>query len=109
FEELAARLHEHPGQPLDWPGVGLREAAVMVPLSWSAGTPSVLFTRRPKTMRRHGGQISFPGVVLRPNPSEIAEVLEVPLWALLQPSRQRVERHSIRGVERDVFFFEYDG
>ena len=165
FEELAARLHAHPGRALDWPGVPLREAAVVVPLTFQQGTPGVLFTRRPETMRRHGGQISFPGgvrdaedatplhaalreleeevgipndrvqvlgmldeiptitdfrvtpfvgrllpgTVLEPNPTEIAEVLDVPLWALLEPSRQRVERHLVRGAERDIYFFEYAG
>ncbi len=165
FEELAAQLREHPGRPLDLPGVAWREAAVMVPLTLSAGTPSILFTLRPETLRRHGGQISFPGGVRDPGdltplhaalrelqeelgvgaesvevlgmldeiptitefrvvpfvgrlapgtelqaaPAEIAELIQVPLGALFEPARQRVERRFIRGAERDIYFFEYAG
>ena len=50
-----------------------------------------------------------PGTEFHPNPAEIAEVIEVPLAALLEPARQRVERRFIRGAERDIYFFEYAG
>jgi 8-oxo-dGTP pyrophosphatase MutT (NUDIX family) len=165
FAELAARLREHPGRPLDLPGVELREAAVLVPLTLRGLVPVAIFTRRPDTLRRHAGQISFPGgvreaqdvtplhaalreaeeevgvratavevlgmldeiptitefrvvpfvgrlapgQVLDPNPSEIAELIEVPLQALFEPARQRVEKRIIRGAERDIYFFEYAG
>jgi 8-oxo-dGTP pyrophosphatase MutT (NUDIX family) len=165
FEELAARLREIPGRPLDLPGVVLREAAVLVPLTLLKGVATIIFTRRPEGLRRHGGQISFPGgvrdpgdvtplhaalrelqeevgvppervevlgmldeiptitefrvlpfvgrlppdTVLAPDPGEIAEVLEVPLSALLEPSRQRVEKRFLLGAERDIYFFEYGG
>jgi 8-oxo-dGTP pyrophosphatase MutT (NUDIX family) len=165
FTQLATHLRAHPGGPLDLPEVVLREAAVLVPLTVSAGVPVVIVTRRPDTLRRHAGQISFPGGVrdpqdvtplhtalrefeeevgvpkeqvqilgmldeiptitefrvvpfvgrvepetaLHPNPTEIAEVIKVPLAALLEPARQRVERRFIRGAERDIYFFEYAG
>jgi 8-oxo-dGTP pyrophosphatase MutT (NUDIX family) len=41
------------------------------------------------------------------NPEEIAEIIEVPLRALLDPSIHRVERHLVLGAERDVYFFDY--
>lgn len=165
FEELGVRLREAPGRPLELPGVALREAAVLVPLTFRDGVATIIFTRRPEAMRRHGGQISFPGGVrdpgditplhaalrelheevgvppervdvlgmldeiptitefrvlpfvgrlppdtlLTPDPKEIAEVVEVPLWALLEPSRQRVEKRFLLGAERDIYFFEYAG
>jgi 8-oxo-dGTP pyrophosphatase MutT (NUDIX family) len=165
FEQLAASLREHPGRPLDLPGVVLREASVLVPLTMRDTLPVVIFTRRPDTLRRHAGQISFPGgvrdpgdatplhvalreleeevgvrreqvevlgmldeiptitefrvvpfvgrlapgTVLEPDPGEIAEVIEVPLAALFEPARQRVEKRLVRGAERDIYFFEYAG
>lgn len=165
FTQLQAHLREHPGQPLDLPGVELREAAVLVPLTVRGAVPLAIFTRRQDTLRRHAGQISFPGgvrdpqdvtplhtalreaqeevgvgpasvevlgmldeiptitefrvvpfvgrlapgTVLEPNPAEIAEVIEVPLAALLEPSRQRVETRFVRGADRDIYFFEYAG
>jgi 8-oxo-dGTP pyrophosphatase MutT (NUDIX family) len=66
FTQLASRLREHPGRPLDLPGVLLREAAVVVPVTLHAASPALVFTRRPDTLRRHAGQISFPGGVRDP-------------------------------------------
>jgi 8-oxo-dGTP pyrophosphatase MutT (NUDIX family) len=165
FDQLAARLKERPGHPLDMPGVVLREASVVVPFAVRDGVPMLVFTRRPDTLRRHAGQISFPGgvrepdditplhaalrelheeigvgsaqitvlgmldeiptitefrvvpfvgklapgTVIVPDPEEIAELIEVPLAVLLEPARQRVERRLVRGVERDIYFFEHAG
>lgn len=39
----------------------LREAAALVALFEKAGQPAVLLTRRRADLRRHAGQISFPG------------------------------------------------
>jgi len=46
---------------LEWSGISLRESAVLVPLLWRGGRAHLLFTQRPKNLRQHGGQISFPG------------------------------------------------
>ena len=165
LEQLAQRLRECPGHSLDLPGLELREAAVVVPLTMQEDRPVLVFTRRPDSLRRHAGQISFPGgvrdpgdstplhaalreleeevgvprervdvlgmldeiptltefrvvpfvgvlsagTVLAPDPEEIAEVIEVPVTALLEPGRQRVERRVVRGAERDIYFFEHAG
>jgi 8-oxo-dGTP pyrophosphatase MutT (NUDIX family) len=39
----------------------LREAAVLVPIVWHAGTPSILLTLRAATLASHAGQVAFPG------------------------------------------------
>jgi 8-oxo-dGTP pyrophosphatase MutT (NUDIX family) len=59
--EVRARLQSSPGRSLNLPGVELRESAVLVPLVERGGEPHLLFTRRPKTLRSHAGQFSFPG------------------------------------------------
>ena len=46
---------------LEVPIAGLAAAAVLVPLVERDGVLSVLFTRRADQLRRHAGQISFPG------------------------------------------------
>lgn len=63
FERLRERLRRHPGRSLDLPALLLRESAVLVPLFLREGRPHLLFTRRPPTLKSHGGQISFPGGV----------------------------------------------
>jgi 8-oxo-dGTP pyrophosphatase MutT (NUDIX family) len=163
FEQLRERLERSPGKPFPLPGIVLRESAVLVPLLLRQGTPHVLFTKRPITLRTHAGQISFPGgtrdpgdetplhTALRetheelgvpghrigvlgmldevptltgfrivpfvgvfeegtryvPSPDEIAEVIEVPLWHLLDPSRRRTEKRTALGREFDVYFYDY--
>ncbi len=88
FDQLAARLKEHPGQPLDLPGVVLREASVVVPLTLRDAVPVLVFTRRQETLRRHAGQISFPGGV-----RDAADA--TPLHAALRELEEEV------GVRRD--------
>lgn len=56
----------------------------------------------------------FVGVIpgdgaYRPNPDEIAEVLEVPLPHLLHEATVRVEQYEVRGKMRDVYFYEWQG
>jgi len=56
---------------LEWPAlvrravaplmVNLREAAVLVPIVRRSGGHTVLLTRRADTLRKHRGQVSFPG------------------------------------------------
>ena len=41
--------------------VAVKDAAVLIPLILNGGTLSILFTKRPETMKEHPGQISFPG------------------------------------------------
>lgn len=163
FQRLKARLHERPGKALSLPGVQLRESAVLAPLFLRGGEPWLLFTKRPTTLRKHAGQISFPGgardaedptplhtalretkeelgipvdqvevlgmldeiptitsfriapfvglipegLQLRPNPDEIAELIEVPVRALLAPSLPRVELWNVMEEEHEVYFYDY--
>jgi 8-oxo-dGTP pyrophosphatase MutT (NUDIX family) len=48
---------------------GQTEAAVLVPLYGDLGDPGLVFTERRHDLRRHGGEISFPGG-RRDHPSE---------------------------------------
>lgn len=44
---------------------------------------------------------------LRPSPAEIDQVIEVPLSALLDPDRQRVELREVLGAKRELYFYDY--
>ncbi len=61
FRQIRERLEAQPARALSLPGISLREAAVLAPLFLRGGEVHVLFTQRPKTLRTHAGQISFPG------------------------------------------------
>jgi 8-oxo-dGTP pyrophosphatase MutT (NUDIX family) len=61
FNALEARLASRPPRAVNLPGLTLREAAVLMPLLVREGTPHVLVTRRPATLRHHAGQYAFPG------------------------------------------------
>lgn len=61
FERLRAQLQKAPPKSVDAGGMLLKEAAVLAPLFWRGGEPWVTLTMRPLTMRKHAGQISFPG------------------------------------------------
>lgn len=76
-ESLKLELHRHPPRALRIPGVeGLRESAVLIPLRLRRGEPHLLFTVRPQNLRRHAGQISFPGGARDPrDPSSLAAAL----------------------------------
>ncbi|MFT8210122.1 MAG: CoA pyrophosphatase [Symbiopectobacterium sp.] len=39
----------------------MRKAAVLVPIVCHADTPTLLLTRRSSTLRKHAGQVAFPG------------------------------------------------
>jgi 8-oxo-dGTP pyrophosphatase MutT (NUDIX family) len=54
----------------DRPG-GLRGAAVLVPIIWHHGAPSILLTLRAPSLSAHAGQVAFPGG--RIEPGETAE------------------------------------
>lgn len=61
FERLRRNLHRAPSRSIEAPGLELKEAAVLAPLFWRDGEPWAWLTRRPMTLRKHPGQISFPG------------------------------------------------
>jgi 8-oxo-dGTP pyrophosphatase MutT (NUDIX family) len=61
FERLREHLHREPSKTFEAPGLELKEAAVLAPLYWRGGEPFALLTKRPMTLRKHPGQISFPG------------------------------------------------
>ncbi|MFT3710651.1 MAG: CoA pyrophosphatase [Archangium sp.] len=61
FDALKDHLQREPSKTFEAPGLELKEAAVLAPLYWKDGEPFVLMTKRPMTLRKHPGQISFPG------------------------------------------------
>ncbi len=61
FERLRAHLHAYPSPEMSSGGMRLKEAAVLAPLFWRDGQPWAWLTKRPETLRKHPGQISFPG------------------------------------------------
>lgn len=52
----------------------MRPAAVLVPVT-DRPRPGVILTRRPETMRRHAGQVAFPGGRLDPGEDAVTAVL----------------------------------
>jgi 8-oxo-dGTP pyrophosphatase MutT (NUDIX family) len=155
-EALKGHLKAFPSRSMEAAGLKLREASVLAPLFWRGEEPWALLTRRPESLRKHPGQISFPGggrdatdptplhtalresqeevglkpdevavlgmlgsmpvitgywvtpfvglvpadAKITPNPVEIAEVIEAPLWRL------RRETRHIYQAERDVFVWD---
>lgn len=95
FEQLRRKLHADPGRALNLPGLELREAAVLVPLLERNGTPHVLFTKRPATLRSHAGQFSFPGGGREPSD-------ETPLHTALRETQEEIgvppERVTVLGM-----------
>jgi len=90
FTQLAERLQEHPGRQLALPGIELRDSAVLAPFVVRGDEPRLLFTLRPAHLRRHAGQVSFPGGAREPeDPSplhtalrEVHEELGIPVRAV---------------------------
>lgn len=60
FARLKQHLHRFPSRSIEAPQLELRQAAVLAPLLWR-DEPIAILTRRPMTLRRHPGQIAFPG------------------------------------------------
>ncbi|HSM93843.1 MAG TPA: CoA pyrophosphatase [Anaeromyxobacteraceae bacterium] len=83
FERLKAALAARPLGPDPTAAVlpehlpvgGFRQSAVLVPLHEKDGEPHVLLTLRPSTMRRHAGQIAFPGGALDPGEESLEAAL----------------------------------
>jgi 8-oxo-dGTP pyrophosphatase MutT (NUDIX family) len=67
-------------------GAGSRGAAVVVPIQRRADGDVVVFTERPRGLRRHAGQVSFPGGT--PDPGE------TPLACALRELREEL---GVRG------------
>lgn len=61
FARLRRRLRDVPSPTFEAPGLELKEAAVLAPLFWRGGEPWAWLTKRPMTLRKHPGQIAFPG------------------------------------------------
>lgn len=61
FERLKQSLHEYPSRSLESGGLVLKEAAILAPVFLRGGEPWALLTRRPETLRKHPGQVAFPG------------------------------------------------
>lgn len=84
YEEAARRIRAalaaHP--PRRAAVVGFDRAAVLVPMLRRTGGPTLLFTRRTESLRKHRGEISFPGGHL--------EELEDARAAALREAREEV-------------------
>ena len=61
FERLRESLKLHPSPSMEANGLVLKEAAVLAPLFMRNDEPWAVLTLRPKTLRRHPGQVAFPG------------------------------------------------
>lgn len=61
FDRLRTHLRDEPSKSLEAPGLQLKEAAVLAPVFWRDDEPWVYLTMRPMKMRKHPGQIAFPG------------------------------------------------
>jgi 8-oxo-dGTP pyrophosphatase MutT (NUDIX family) len=141
----------------------LKDAAVLIPVVDDGHEAKVIFTLRTSTLRKHSGQIAFPGgaidpedaspeqaalreateeigladifvepvarlphylaatgfritpvlsVVKRgfeltPNPSEVAEVFEVPLSFLMDPKHHIRDTMTWQGIERHFYRMPY--
>jgi 8-oxo-dGTP pyrophosphatase MutT (NUDIX family) len=142
----------------------LRDAAVLVPVVDDGDEAKVIFTQRTATLRKHSGQISFPGgsidpddispemaairetveeiglddsfvetvgrlpnylsstgfritpvlgVVkrgfsLQPNPTEVADVFEVPLSFLMDPANHTRDKRMVDGIDRHFYRMPYE-
>lgn len=77
--EFRLRFNLHPlaaQDPAALPHLGLRKAAVLIPLQDINGELHLILTQRPLHLRAHPGQISFPGGKIEPSdPDAIAAAL----------------------------------
>ncbi|WP_198780050.1 CoA pyrophosphatase [Shewanella putrefaciens] len=77
--EFRLRFNLHPlaaQDPAAFPHLGLRKAAVLIPLQDINGELHLILTQRPLHLRAHPGQISFPGGKIEPSdPDAIAAAL----------------------------------
>lgn len=83
LSRLAAAIRSHAPAMLQLDGIpserlppgGFGRAAVLVPLFEKDGEVNVLLTRRPAGMRRHAGQLSFPGGQVEEGEDSVAAAL----------------------------------
>jgi 8-oxo-dGTP pyrophosphatase MutT (NUDIX family) len=61
FERLQHSLRTSPSRSMESGGMQLKNASVLAPLFWRGEEPWAYVTMRPKTLRKHPGQIAFPG------------------------------------------------
>lgn len=59
-DDVADRLLD-PDAPIETRSGGRVDAAVLIPLYWTDGGPVAVFTERHADLRKHAGEISFPG------------------------------------------------
>jgi 8-oxo-dGTP pyrophosphatase MutT (NUDIX family) len=80
-EEVRAALAAH--RPQDWPALPGRtnhlQAGVLVPLVWDP-EPYAVLTERPHTLRRHAGEVCFPGGRPEPEDESIAATALREAW-----------------------------
>jgi 8-oxo-dGTP pyrophosphatase MutT (NUDIX family) len=89
FEAREAPVDRIPPDHL--PAGGFARAAVLVPLHDRGGEVHVLLTRRPAAMRRHAGQVSFPGGRIEPGEESLEAALREAHEEIgLEPSRADV-------------------
>jgi len=116
FTRRPLHLRSHPGQ-ISFPGGGrdaqdesplhtaLREAEEELGLAAAAvevlGQLDELPTPTGYRVQPFLGVLA-PGVLLKPNVEEVAEVLRVPLRVLLDPARRRSELHEVPQLGRQV-------
>jgi len=116
FTRRPLHLRSHPGQ-ISFPGGGqdaadetplhtaLREAEEELGVPASAvevlGQLDELPTPSGYRVRPFLGVLR-PGLVLRPNAEEVAEVLRVPVRVLVDPARRRTELHEVPQLGRQV-------
>lgn len=117
--QRAAHLNAHAGQ-ISFPGGGVEpddagpEAAALREAEEETGLPPSLVRcvgRLDTYLTRTGFRVVpvvalvQPPPALRPDPSEVAEIFEVPLSRILAPDGCRVESHEVAGVVRRYYAF----
>jgi 8-oxo-dGTP pyrophosphatase MutT (NUDIX family) len=120
FTKRPTHLRQHGGQ-ISFPGGG-REAADQTLLHTALRETDEELGVHPSQVEVLGTLDEVPSITdfrvtpyvgsiaearWRPSPDEVAELIEVPLRSLLDPSAARVERRLFRGAEHDVHFFDY--